>query len=195
MSATNRQGNRARPDGNYATPLWAVRAILPYLPEAKRILDPCAGRGNILRVLHERYAGKLDVLAGIEMDPERAKETENLPGVTSCLCANALLPAVEWNRPDQIIMNPPYKMAEIFTRRAIRAVAQDGTVAVLLRIGFAASSGRELFWTKYTADMAVLARRPQFEKIGNSSGDNSEYAWFIFSATASGRWWRLESDQ
>lgn len=194
MSATNRKGNRARPDGDYATPLWAAKIILPHLPTAKRILDPCAGAGNLLRAVREHYGdAQLDSLAGIELKQARVQEAEKIPGVTSCLWANALLSATEWNSPDLVIMNPPYKLAEVFVRRALNAVAPGGTVAVLLRIGFAAGIAREAFWAGKVADMAVLARRPHFEKIGNSTNDNSEYAWFIFGPASTGRWFRLEA--
>lgn len=193
MSATNRRGNRARPDGNYATPLDAVDSILPHLPVGKRIIDPCAGRGNILFAIH-RYYQRLGVepemLAGIELSEERAKRCAQLDGVTSVIPGNAL--QLSWSAPDLIVMNPPYTLAEVFTRRAINAVKdQNGTVAVLLRIGFAAGDCRRGFWSTHKADMAILAKRPSFEKIRNSSTDASEYAWFIFGPTATGWWFRL----
>lgn len=197
MSSTNRQGHRARKDGNYSTPIWTVRAILPHLPMAKRILDPCAGSGNILQAISEFYGERdaPEVLAGIELNPERVKKVVLIDRVTDCLFANALLPAVEWNRPELIVMNPPFALAEVFVRRALNAVAPGGTIAVLLRMAFAAGIARKSFWYNRPADMAVLARRPSFEKIGASSHDSSDYAWFIFGPTATGRWFRLEAEE
>lgn len=190
MSSTNRKG--AKPDGNYSTPLWAVEIILPHLPEAKTILDPCAGSGNILRVIAKMRAGCYVSLAGIELDPERAAGLVKIEGVTSSLQANALRPAVEWNSPELIVMNPPFKFAEIFTRRALAALAPGGTAAVLLRLGFAASIERVTFWQDKVADMAILSRRPSFGKIRKSTSDSADYAWFIFGPQATGKWYRLE---
>ena len=53
MSSTNRGAVRA-PDDFYATPGWAVRAVLPHLSLSTgsgRILEPSCGEGAIVRVL------------------------------------------------------------------------------------------------------------------------------------------------
>lgn len=200
MSSTNRKGHKARKDGNYATPIWAVRAVLPHLPMAKRILDPCAGSGNILSAISEYYGDrdKPDVLAGIEMDAARAQKCALIDRVTDCVHANALPAGVEWNKPELIVMNPPFSLAEIFVRRALNAVVPNGTVAVLLRMAFAAGISRKAFWTgsaNKVADMAVLARRPSFDKINKATHDSADYAWFIFGPQATGRWYRLEIEE
>jgi hypothetical protein len=192
MSATNRKGHRARRDGNYSTPLWAVDIVLPYLPRATKLLDPCAGSGNILRAAaayYRRYELQAEIY-GIELDPERAEKVQQLEGVSSCRCANAM--SVGWQQPDQIVMNPPFQFAEVFVRRALNSVAPHGTVAVLLRMAFAAGIARAGFWQNRMADMAILSKRPSFDKICGSSHDSADYAWFIFSPNAVGRWFRLE---
>ena len=204
MSSTKRGGRKPRKDGNYATPLWAVRVVLPLLPMAKRILDPAAGKGNILRAVADYYGDrdKPDVLAGIELNPERAQKAAVIDLVTEVICANALLRGIEWNSPQLIIMNPPFSLAEIFVRRALKEVTPDGMVCVLLPVPFVSSGSRKGFWDgaaadfhKEKPDMHILTRRPSFTKIGESSNDSVEYAWFLFSKQSTGKWNRLEPEE
>lgn len=207
MSSTNRGGKQV-PDGNYATPMWAIRVVLPLLPRATRVLDPAAGRGNILRAVSEYYGSRDEpyVLAGIELDPKRAQAAALIDRVSTVLLANSLLLDVTWDlcdgAPDLIITNPPFVLAEAMLRKALKSVAPGGTVCFLLPLPFISGGCRKAFWEKAATafnpvmpDVHVLTKRPSFRKIRNSSNDSVEYAWFIFSPTSTGRWFRLEPDE
>lgn len=191
MSSTRRLGHKPHADGNYATPIWAVSAILPHLPISKRIIDPCAGSGNILRALADEYPNSIESLTGIELNGARAALLPSITGVTG-VHGNGL--HLDWGTPDLVVMNPPFSLQEVFTRRALNFVGQTGTVAVLLKQSFSAGIARRAFWTNKVADMFVLPKRPSFEKRAKSSQDSCEYAWFMFGPHATGKWQRLELD-
>jgi hypothetical protein len=75
MSATNRGAIRHK-DDYYATPGWAVRAVLPHLlprlPERCSVLEPSAGEGAIVVELLRAGVAPQRLMA-IEIDIDRAK--------------------------------------------------------------------------------------------------------------------------
>lgn len=54
----------------YETPSWTTSAIVPFLPSAANVCDPCAGRGAILRVLQHGYKPERHML-GVELPPPK----------------------------------------------------------------------------------------------------------------------------
>lgn len=166
MSATGRSDVR-HPDDYYATPNWAIRAILPHLPLSGQILEPCAGTGAIVRelvghgVYHER-------IHAIEIDRERA-----LHANAACLDYLAIDPCESYSL---CITNPPYKLAMQFVQRAL---SHCDTVCMLLRQGFLASQGRREWLSKHVPDVYQLSARPSFTANGRS--DAADYAWFVWT--------------
>ena len=181
----------------YETPFWATLAIVPWLPDAIKVCDPCAGRGAILRALQHGYRPSFAHL------PDEPKQSPSFygfeirqdlvsfePGHPDIQVADAL--ATDWGKPDLVVMNPPYSQAETFVRRALAELAPQGTLAVLLRLGFVATQARRMFWKGRQADLYVFERRPNFRGSGS---DASEYAWFMFGPGCLGRWMRLEAEK
>lgn len=181
MSAT-RKPRAQRGLDFYETPAWCVRALIPHLPAAAWVLDPCAGRGAIL---HELIPF---TVRGFEIDAELARTTD-LPLVVR----DALSPE-PWNgyaRVPLVVMNPPFTHAEAFVRRALDELAPGGTVAALLRLGFLEGQARAPLHREHPADVLVLPRRPSFTGKGT---DASAYAWFVWGPGRGGRWQILDTE-
>jgi hypothetical protein len=169
---------KRRPDDFYETPQWCTQEVLHRLPDGA-VFDPCAGTGAILRacILAGRYAH------GVELDAGRASSP--VPGVGSRLSQGDGLAALEADHP-LIVMNPPYATAEAWVRAAVRP---GRVVAVLLRLGFLASTSRKaLFLDVGTPDVHVLTRRPSF----TGGTDCTDYGWFVWGLSEGGRWCRIE---
>lgn len=190
MSATNRGAVR-RKDDAYATPPWCVRAILPYLPRVGTILEPCAGDGGIIRVLHKSGVAARRLHA-VEINPKLAALIAPLtPGVTvqagDCLKAETMLMP-----HGLIITNPPFSLAIEIVELAVGTVERWGTTAAfLLRLPFLEGQKRAEFHKKHPADIYVFAKRPSFTLGGT---DATAYAWFVWGPGRGNRWSILESD-
>ncbi len=165
------------PDDFFATPAWAVRAILPHVcryglhygpaGEGDTMLDPCAGDGAILRVLRETWPDA--VVEGIESDEERAAKSGSR-------CSDAL--TVGWERPRLILTNPPYAFAMEFVQKALLEVRLGGTVAMLLRLPWLASQKRAPWMRRNTPSVYVLPKRPSFTGKGT---DATDYFWAVWN--------------
>jgi SAM-dependent methyltransferase len=158
VSATNRGTERAALDF-YPSPAWSVDIILPHLPRGGHVVEPGCGDGAIIQRLFA--AGwTFENVTGIELDPERAQLCHERTGafvVCADYLTHPLIPA------DVVIGNPSYSLAEAFARRALEQVAERrGTVALLLRTGFASSQERAPFHKAHPSDMHLLPRRPSF---------------------------------
>ena len=179
VSSTNR-GAQRHPDDWYRTPAWAVAALIPELhfetATPRTVLDPCAGDGAILDVLGSRC-----LAYGIELDGERAIACHS--GGRPCVVADALAMS-SWvhpetgERPNRIVMNPPFSLAMEFVERALREVGPFGIVAVLLRLAWLSSAKRAPFHRAHPSRVLVLPRRPSFTDNGKT--DSADYGWFLF---------------
>lgn len=173
MSATNRSPVRREGDAYY-TPRWVTALVVPYVPELldddATVLDPAAGTGELLAGL--RDAGAACHLRGLEINP----------GTTPWFIehGDALnRETTPWERPDAVVMNPPFSDCEAFLERAMVEVRRGGTVAMLGRLGFLASKRRVDALRACAPDVYVLSRRPSFTGRGTDSAD---YAWFVWRA-------------
>lgn len=162
MSATGRaiaSGSDAlvrHPDDFYKTPAWCTRAILPHLRTPRLVLDPACGDGAILRELAVFWPAVTRF--GLEIDEGRAATARAFGEV---FVGDALGPR-SWGDPDLIVGNPPFALAIEFVQRSLEEVADDGQVAMLLRLPWLASMGRSRFLRANTPSVNVLPRRPEF---------------------------------
>lgn len=188
MSST-RKARAERGTDFYETPEWCVRAVLPHLPRGP-VLDPCCGRGAILRVAYNEWA--LDNAFGIELVEEHALAARAAGFIVEQ--GDSLAPATEWpaGYGTTIVMNPPFMHAQAFVETAL-SYARDtgGTVAALLRLGFLEGRARAELHAKHPADVLVLSRRPSFTGKGT---DSSAYGWFVWGPGRGGRWQILERE-
>jgi len=157
MSATNRDTARREYDA-YQTPRWVIAALLDKigpLVHGKTILEPCAGKGEIVRALQDRGAvvTAYDIQSGTDF--------------LTMDCAG-----MHW---DWCITNPPYRYAQEFIEKAM-SVADE--VVMLLRLGFLAGQKRKDWWQVNRPKVVyVLSKRPSFTGRGTDSAD---YAWVLW---------------
>jgi len=160
------------PDDFYETPPWCVEAIVPYLPRGRRGLDPACGDGAILDELKAHRV--CDGLLGIEIDAGRATVARN--GGHEVILDDALDNVAVWSQAELVVMNPPYKLAFDFVKRANQ---EEGMVTfALLRLGFLASRKRSYWLRENTPSVFVLPKRPSF--TANGKTDHSDYAWMAW---------------
>lgn len=174
----------------YYTPAWAVREILPELQE--RIVvqrEPLLGR---IKILEPAAGSGAIVLAMIELDVEHygapivdaieAREEERMGlveiGAGTVAIGDFLTYPLPGARYDLTITNPPYTLAREFVDRACQVTRPGGTVAMLLRMGFAAGQSRREWHLQNVPDMFPLSRRPSFQGKGS---DATDYAWFLWT--------------
>lgn len=84
-------------------------------------------------------------------------------------------------RPQTIITNPPFSIAETFLRKTFEiSKKNDSDVIMLLRLNFLGAQKRKTFWSEFpVSKIYVLSKRPSFTGKGT---DSTEYAWFIWEA-------------
>lgn len=108
--------------------------------------------------------------------------------------------------PDLVIANPPFSLAEAFVRRAVE-VADEGIVAMLVRVALLESKERAPFWRDHTPLwQRVLVERPSFtvpdyvdlpqqpDLFGDvhdatpppGGTDPTAYAWFVWAGANAG---------
>lgn len=184
MSATGRGAARS-PADYYPTPEWCTRALADWLDRqrmyAPGIIDPCAGDGAVLRVVHELWPRRR--LTGLELRDVPAPE--GVPcvwstGRSSLDLGSTMVPG----RLDAVVTNPPYSLAKEFITAWAPRVEWS---AWLLRLNFLGSQKRtEWLRSMPSAWVLVLPRRPSFTGDGT---DMTEYAWMVWQRGNTTRPW------
>ncbi len=186
MSATGRKATRA-PADFYATPAWAVEAImgrvLGRLPDHAPIVYDCgAGEGAILSAFSSVY-NKAN-LQGCELRPSAAARcrAQGFHVTTSnWLGSHAPLPRTV----GAICMNPPYgghaNTAMRFVEAGLQRLQHGASLWALLRVNWlldGESTHERTTWMKSgpgLPDIYALNARPSF--TGDGQSDATTYAW------------------
>lgn len=189
-SAAAGTGHTRHPSDFFETPGWCVRAILPHLSLAGRVLEPSAGRGAIVKELLVAGVSASNIHA-VELDEGRARDVNGFGVMTSIGDFTDPVEVDGLERSfDLVIGNPPFRDAEKHVRRALECVRPGGTVCLLLRLAFLESATRAGFHREHPSDVYVLPRRPSF--TGNGKSDSAAVAWFCWGPARGGRWFRLD---
>lgn len=167
---------------DFPTPRWATRAALEHVFEfgrRVRILEPCCGRGDMVRVLREKFPH----VAGSDI-----KDYGNGFAVIDALtCPDSVLDPF-----DTVITNPPFKIAEALI---LKWLAARMDVAVLVRTAFLESEGRHerlfkphppSFVYQYTERVPMVRGRLD-RKVSTATA----YAWVVWHDASVGtelRW-------
>lgn len=162
----------------YPTPKTAFDAMYEADQENWRllhkVLEPCAGDGNLVQFIKERHptvyvvANELD----IAHQPQLEQSGANLYSYNDFLA----MPAVE-GYYDIIITNPPFSLAQEVLEKVLDEWKPKRAI-MLLRLNFLASQKRKEFWQKHSPSrIYVLSKRPSF--TGNGT-DSQDYAWFVW---------------
>lgn len=154
----------------YVEPAWSVDALLNAEPFEGRTLDPACGCGTIPKAFEAR---------GLRAFGSDLKD-RGFGIVADFLGQEFALPI------DNIVTNPPYKLAETFIRRALK-IATD-KVAVLVQQQFPFSQGRHaLFRECPIARLYFLSNRPSMPPgralaagTVTAGGGKTDYLWMVF---------------
>ncbi len=172
MSSTNRGSERQISDF-YPTPLAVMEnLLLHHKLKDGPLLEPCAGTGNLLKVIKYYY----DIpLTSVEIRPE---EESTLQPYGDVFIADYL----EW-KPDKqyktIITNPPFNLAMDVIMKSFEIADEDTEIIMLLRLAFLESKSRYAFWQNHPlSKLFVLSCRPSFTGKGT---DSAAYGWFIWN--------------
>jgi hypothetical protein len=170
------------PNDAYETPAWCVEEFFAArgMPDGPYWLDPCVGSGAILRAVQRLSPDRARYWRGVELRGEEEVAPSPWP-VECCVEIAWRTDFLTWHprcaRPnpfDVAIMNPPYRLAEEFVRKAL-TVSRE--VVVLLRLGFLASQKRAEWLRECPPDVYVLPKRPSFTGKGT---DATDYAWMVW---------------
>ena len=176
MSATGR-GRERNPRDYYRTPDWCVEALLLEEELLSDVFDPACGDGAILGAIqahgsgHTVHAQELDHAVALEASQRLRVPVSVGDSLDEFAC---------WPDAD-VVMNPPYRKAAEFVRRALREAPPRGKVCALLRLNFLGSSRTRMDLVGPASELArvlVLPKRPSF--TGDGRSDACEYAWFIW---------------
>jgi hypothetical protein len=169
LTATGRDPLGDRKDDLYETPPEAVYALLKaeYLP--LRIWEPAAGKGAIVGVL--RDTGRSVCATELQHFSE--------PGTTYGVDF-----LMEYHAPigvQAIVTNPPFKLADEFTRHALRLVP---IVIMLLRLAFLEGTGRsDIIEGPLRRVYLFRNRLPRMHRAGWTgprASSSIAFAWFVF---------------
>jgi len=160
----------------YYTEHWVTKCLLPFIPdEVNNIIDPAAGRGDILKVLAD--AGKRTHGYDIDLAPSEKAAIPGTGFITQKNFFDATVSGTKTNGCQGLVMNPPYggdqilydgrkrTMADAFVRHALNQKVRF--VAALLRTDFNHSSKRtDIFRSDNCFPFAfevVLTKRPVWD--------------------------------
>jgi len=171
ISATNRGAKREKND-NYPTPEWTIRLLLDnYQFKEGRILEPCAGCGNISKLIKEYYPN-------YELDQVELRSEENNLKLYGNVYIEDYLKWNNINTYQTICTNPPYSLAIECIKKSLSI---SNEVIMLCRLGLLESKNRYEFWQQYPVNkLLVLSKRPSFKGKGT---DATIYGWFIWDGS------------
>lgn len=170
-----------RDDDFYETPEFMTRALLRRVPISGTVLEPCAGRLAISRVL---MASGLQVTSN---EPYQAAE-----GIRTRLDATKPETWAKWRRFDWVVTNPPFNLANQIVPLAL-AHARFG-VAMVLRLSWFEPTLERADFLKRHVPALINMPRYNFRGAGSNS-DSVTAAWFVWTANEGAqRFGRFQND-
>lgn len=189
-----------------------------WLLRTKRILEPMAGRGAIVRELRAFFPNAH--ITACELDAERAASLKSA-GADEVIVGD-FFQEIEQGLGsfDLAFTNPAYSLA-MRTINACSKIAER--TDLLLRLNFLGSQERAKFWRENPADLGILPKRPSFAaslkcgakpksarcdfrqtlmvedprpiacpgcgaRVDVTLTDSCEYSWFSWGAGSGGHW-------
>lgn len=189
MSRAGARCERA-PLDRYCTPPPLARAICDWLSlkvnqPPRRIVEPSAGRGAFIEAARRKWPAAnicaVDVDSSCAVDCKKSGantflsvSTEDFVRTSKTLTSTPKL--------DLIVGNPPYTLAQAHIESLLLILANNGTLAFILRINFLAGQDRsKTFWQGRGRGgfrgVVPFAERPSFL---NGRTDATEYGLFVW---------------
>ena len=160
-------------------PEWCTELLFDAIEFKGGVYDPAMGRGNILNVATRKgfYAYGSDIVRRCGRGVFTQGDFLEGPMLSH----------------QNIITNPPYKLAQQFIERAFDVAEEK--IAVLVQLGFLASQKRkrELFNVKPPTHTLVLSRRPsmppgnKYDPEKEARGGTIDYCWLVWDLTTDER--------
>ena len=157
----------------YETPPCATRALIPFLDRDEAIWEPACGPGAIVRELRDE---------GFEVYPtdlvDYGPDGVGIGGI------DFLMERPTWRRPSVIVTNPPFKLADEFTRHALTLAR---TVWIFQRLNWLEGVKRADLMDRHL-DHILLGRErlPMMHRDGwegpKLAASAMPFAWFRFEA-------------
>jgi hypothetical protein len=156
----------------YPTPQWMTRALMRRIAKPHNVIEPCAGQLAIVNVLRSTgyYGGFIE---SNDMDPSTPCDThqdaareEYWRGLTMR----------RDNRPEWVVTNVPFDLADQIVPLAVRHV---GKVATVLRLSWLEpTAARQRFLAEHPPTQLVVMPRWDFK--GRGATDSVTSAWFVW---------------
>jgi hypothetical protein len=172
------------PDDWFVEPSWCVEALADamHIVPGSYVWDPCCGGGTIPEVFGKRI-GHDNVRATDLVDRGFGQFDEAFDflsfGVPLCIPANGRI---------NIVMNPPFRQAEAFVRKAL--MVADYSVAIVQQLSFLASKGRHALFLEHPPEQVlVMSRRPSMppghlvSEMGDKAfkGGTTDFCWIVWT--------------
>ena len=178
------------PDDAYMSPSWAVQLALDHIPLRSEgtILEPCAGTGNFVRALRERYPNR--GIRALDINPAFAPSLRQWTPVVEV--ADFRQWAIAYRRemgakvgPGLIITNPPFSIAREILDAAFLVATPTTQIVMLLRLSFLESEARKAWWQNHPVDAVyALSKRPSFTGDGKTLGQ--AFGFFVWRGLEKG---------
>lgn len=155
----------------YETPPCATRALIPFLTRGEAIWEPACGPGAIVRELRD---------AGF-----RVKATDLVDyGLEGSQAGRDFLMERDGTGVEVIVTNPPFKLADEFTRHALTLA---GTVWIFQRLSWLEGAKRaDLIDHHLDLILLGIERLPMMHREGYEGpklgASAMPFAWFRFAA-------------
>lgn len=158
-------------DDYYATDPIAIDRLLAKETFSKEIIECCVGGGHLATRL-EQYEYIIDGYDIVDR------------GYPNTTVIDFLNDFSQTNIKKDIITNPPYTYAQEFVRKALSIIADGQKVAMLLRLNFLESIGRQSLFQEFPPQKVYVAtKRINCAKNADFASYPSTavaYAWFVW---------------
>lgn len=178
MSSTNRGENKRSISDYYNTPPYCIRDFLNQWIKDENItitnhifLDPSAGGDN------KHSMSYPDVIKEV-IGTSNIRTMDIRPDSKAEIIIDYLQYQLEY-KPDIIITNPPFFLAQEFITKALNDVVNDGYVVMLLRLNFLESKTRKKFFENNMPER-IYAHSARMSFVDSGKTDSVAYAHFVW---------------
>ncbi len=182
MSSTNRstlsKEERERKKDYYVTPVEKINEFLvefiKHEPQAfdGLVLDPCAGGDSRYPMSYPTALKEFGVKGNIGTIDIREDSLAKVKG--------SYLEMDLPSKPQTIITNPPFNIAENVIKKALNDVEDGGFVIMLLRLNFYGGKQRKKFWDEIGLPKYSFVHHRRICFTDDGKTDSIEYAHFVW---------------
>lgn len=160
----------------YPTPAWATKMLIDRVLVRGEILEPCAGKGDMARVL-----GTIPGSTVLTNDLDKAMPSSMHMDATDWSWWKGLsyVGPIRW-----VVTNPPFSVADRILPHAVK-FATEGA-AFLLRLSYLEPCTGRASWLSENPPTRLLVL-PRISFTGDGKTDSATCAWFVWERYPSER--------